>query len=232
MNERSHLNQCARPSVTLSWAQTLDGRLATADGSSQWISGPESLRLVHALRAAHRGIMVGAGTVARDNPRLTVRLVPGADPLRVVVDSTLRTPLDAAVLAGDAARGTLLAVTERAPRERIDAATAQGATVLVVPVDPAGQVDLPGLLEVLHARGIDSLMVEGGARLLTALLRARLADRLVVTVAPKLLGAGIDAVGDLGITTLAAAYTLEDLTVAQYGVDLVLDGRVVYPVVG
>jgi riboflavin-specific deaminase-like protein len=229
MSTASPVAAIARPRITLSWAQTLDGRLATVSGSSQWISGPESLRMVHQLRATHHGIMVGAGTVARDNPRLTVRLVAGPDPLRVVVDSTLRTPLDAAVLAGDAARGTLLAVTERAPQERVDAVTALGATVLVLPSDPSGRVALPALLAALHAREVDTLMVEGGAQLLTALLRGRLADRMVVTVAPKMLGSGIAAIGDLGISDLAAAYTLEHVSVTHYGVDIVIDGNVAYP---
>src|SRR3712207_4024061 len=106
------------PTVTVSYAQTLDGRLATADGSSRWISSPDSLRFAHRLRAEHDAVAVGAGTACNDDPRLTVRLVPGDDPLRVVVDSSLRTPLSAAVLSGGAAKGTVLAVTDRAPRRR------------------------------------------------------------------------------------------------------------------
>jgi 5-amino-6-(5-phosphoribosylamino)uracil reductase/diaminohydroxyphosphoribosylaminopyrimidine deaminase/5-amino-6-(5-phosphoribosylamino)uracil reductase len=218
-----------RPAVTVSYAQTLDGRLATRTGSSRWISGPASLRFAHELRASHAAIMVGVGTVCRDDPRLTVRLVAGRDPLRVVVDSTLRTPLTAAVLAGGAATGTLLAVTARAPDERRAAARALGATVLDLPADARGGVDLVALFAALHAQGIGSVMVEGGARLITALLRARLVDRLAVCVAPKLLGAGIEAIGDLGISDLARCLCLRDVLVTPYGVDFVVDGRVVYP---
>ena len=217
-----------RPQITIAYAQTLDGRLATRTGSSQWISGPESLQLAHALRASHDAVMVGVGTVLADDPRLTVRLVPGRDPLRVVVDSTLRTPPTAAVLASGAAAGTLLAVTESADPAALAAMRALGATVLCVAAESDGRVALPALLAELRGRGVGSLLVEGGARLITALLRARLVDRLVVTVAPKLLGAGIEAVGDLGIATLADAIRLDPVTVERYGADLVLDGRVAY----
>ena len=217
-----------RPGVTLSYAQTLDGRLATSTGSSQWISAPESLRFSHELRAEHDAIMVGAGTVWKDDPRLTVRLVAGQNPLRVV-DSTLRTPLSAAALMGEAAQGTVFAVTDRAPAAKRDKVRALGATVLSVPAQSGGRVDLVALLAALHERGIRSLLVEGGAELITALLRARLVDRLVVCVAPKILGAGIEAVGDLGIRELARALIVTDTLVTPYGVDLVLDSRVEYP---
>jgi 5-amino-6-(5-phosphoribosylamino)uracil reductase/diaminohydroxyphosphoribosylaminopyrimidine deaminase/5-amino-6-(5-phosphoribosylamino)uracil reductase len=216
-----------RPTVTLSYAQTLDGRIATAGGSSQWISGHESLRLTHQLRAEHDAIMVGVGTVLADNPRLTVRLVDGPDPLRVIVDSRLRTPLDANVLAGDAAHGTVLAITDRAPSERRQVAQQRGASILVLPEDEAGHVQIAPLLERLAERGVRSVMVEGGAGMLTAFLRARLVDRMVVTLAPKVLGRGIDAVGDLEIGDLANALRLADVVYERYGDDIVIDGRVV-----
>jgi diaminohydroxyphosphoribosylaminopyrimidine deaminase / 5-amino-6-(5-phosphoribosylamino)uracil reductase len=219
----------SRPVVTLSYAQTLDGRLATSTGSSQWISSPESLRFSHELRVGHDAIMVGAGTVSKDDPRLTVRLVAGRDPLRVVVDSTLRTPLTAAVLTEEAAPGTIFAVTDRAPAAKRDKVRALGASVLSVPAESGGRVDLVALLAALHEWGIRSLLVEGGAEMITALLRARLVDRLVVCVAPKILGAGIEAVGELGIRKLARSLIMTDTSVIRYGVDLVLDGRVEYP---
>src|SRR3712207_5631898 len=185
-----------RPVVTLSYAQTLDGRLATSTGNSQWISAPESLRFSHELRVEHDAIMVGVGTVCKDDPRLTVRLAAGRDPLRVVVDSTLRTPLTATVLAKGAAPGTVLAVNDRASMARRDEVRALGATVLRLPRDAGAGVDLVALLTALHDRGVGSVLVEGGARMITALLQARLVDRLVVCVAPKILGAGVEAYHD------------------------------------
>jgi diaminohydroxyphosphoribosylaminopyrimidine deaminase / 5-amino-6-(5-phosphoribosylamino)uracil reductase len=218
-----------RPAVTVSYAQTLDGRVATATGESKWISCPDSLRFAHEMRAGHDAVLVGAGTVCKDDPRLTVRHVAGTSPLRVVVDSTLRTPPSAAVLADGAAAGTVLAVTDRAPMERREKTLSLGATVLILPSDLDGRVDLKTLLDELGTLGVGSVMVEGGATLITSFLRARLVDRLAVCVAPKILGVGIEAVGDLGIRDLSRSLTLADAAVEPYGVDLILSGRVEYP---
>jgi diaminohydroxyphosphoribosylaminopyrimidine deaminase/5-amino-6-(5-phosphoribosylamino)uracil reductase len=218
-----------RPVVSVGYAQTLDGRLATSTGSSQWISAPESLRFSHELRAEHEAIMVGAGTVCMDDPCLTVRRASGSDPQRVVVESTLRTPLTAAVLADGAASGTVFAVTNRAPIAKRERVRALGATVLCLPTNARSRVDLISLLTALHQRGVGSVLVEGGAQLITALLRARLVDRLAVCVAPKILGTGIEAVGDLGIRELARTLIVTDASLSRYGEDLVLEGRVEYP---
>jgi diaminohydroxyphosphoribosylaminopyrimidine deaminase / 5-amino-6-(5-phosphoribosylamino)uracil reductase len=219
-----------RPVVTLGYAQTLDGRLATSTGSSRWISAHESLRFSHELRAEHDAIMVGAGTVCTDDPRLTVRLAAGRNPLRVVVDSTLRTPLTAAVLTEGAAPGTVFAVTDRVSAAKRDKVRALGATVQCLPTDAGGRVGLIALLAALHKMGIGSVLVEGGAQMITALLQVRLVDRLVVCVAPKILGSGNEAVGDLGISELAGAMIVTDTSITPYGPDLVFDGRVEYPI--
>jgi diaminohydroxyphosphoribosylaminopyrimidine deaminase / 5-amino-6-(5-phosphoribosylamino)uracil reductase len=145
------------------------------------------------------------------------------------VDSSLRTPLSAAVLANGAAKGTILAVTQRAPERRREEVLALGATVLELPADAAGRVDLRALLSELHSLGVRSVMVEGGAALITAFFSERLVDRLAVCIAPKILGRGIEAVGDLGIHDLTDSLILADTSVTPYGVDLVLDSRVEYP---
>lgn len=203
--------------------------MATLDRISQWISGDESLVYAHGLRARNDGIMVGIGTVLADNPRLTVRLVPGDDPQRIVVDSQLRIPADAAVLAAGAASGTLIATTSHAPAERRYELEAIGATILEVPADAAGQVDLVALLPELRRRGLRSIMVEGGPTLITALFQARLAGRVAITVAPKLMGAGIAPIGDLGIRRLEALLQLENVILRHYGPDLIVEADVRYP---
>ncbi|HUE75792.1 MAG TPA: RibD family protein, partial [Chloroflexota bacterium] len=204
------------PWVTIHYAQTLDGRIATLTGNSQWISCEESLRLAHQLRASHRAVMVGIGTVLADDPRLTVRLVPGQSPIRVVVDSALRTPLQANVLSDNAAE-TIIITTSAAPANRVAAAADRGARVLSVGRDSDGRVDLNDALLQLSNLGIDSIIVEGGCALITSVLRLRLVNRLVVCVAPMLVGTGIDAVGDFAIRRLSEALVLADMQVTQVG---------------
>jgi GTP cyclohydrolase II len=179
-----------RPFVTLSYAQSLDGSIAARRGATTPISGPEALRLTHQLRAHHDAILVGIGTVLADDPQLTVRLVPGPNPQPVIVDSRLRLPPTARLLSDGR---PWIATTDAADRRRQAVLEAAGARVVRLPADDAGRVSLPALLAYLHRQGIRSLMVEGGAQVITGILADRLADRLVVTIAPLLLG-GLNAV--------------------------------------
>jgi riboflavin-specific deaminase-like protein len=216
-----------RPQVTLKWAQSIDGRIATSAGHSRWISGEESRTLAHRLRAEHDAVLVGVGTILADDPSLTVRLTSGDDPLRVIADSTLRTPLSATVLRSRPEM-TLLATTGLALQAQEVAVRAMGADVIRLP-DRAGRVDLTALLEKLAARGIRTLLVEGGARLTTELLRLRLADRLVLFIAPKIVGSGVDAIGDLAIERIDDALTLDQKSFETLGPDVVFRGRIVWP---
>lgn len=192
-----------RPYVTLSWAQTLDGRLATLTGDSQWIGGPESLAFAHELRRDNQAILVGIGTVLRDNPRLTCRLPGGRNPLRVVLDANLRLPLSSALAAVDEA-ATLVYCGPGADPDRRRVLEGRAVAVAVVG-ESAGRLNLSAVLDDLAARGIKTLFVEGGAAVLTAFLAEDLADRVVAVTAPFLLGRGIEAVGDLGHRVLASA---------------------------
>ena len=212
-----------RPSVTVKIAQTLDGRIATRTGQSQWISGDAARAFAHELRAGHDAVLVGIGTVLHDDPRLTVRLVPGPDPLRVVADTQARIPLECNLL-GQGAAQTVVFVGEMAPAERVARVRECGARVLTAQQDEQGRLDLGDLLARLAADGVRSVMVEGGSGIITSLLSGGLVDRLVVSIAPKVLGSGLDAVGDLGIRSLADALVFERTEVRQLGPDILFDG--------
>jgi 3,4-dihydroxy 2-butanone 4-phosphate synthase/GTP cyclohydrolase II len=207
-----------RPYVVLKYAQTLDGRIATGSGDSKWISGEEERTLSHALRAACDAVMVGVGTVLRDDCRLNVRMVPGASPLRVVLDSTLRTPSTALLFDGDAP--TIFLTTEKAAEDDRKRVCEAGAGVRVLPSGPGG-VDLKAALALLRAEGVRSVMVEGGAQVITSLLSAGLADRLVVGTAPRIIGAGTEAVGDLGVARVTEGIVLRNRSVHLTADDVV-----------
>ncbi len=211
------------PYVTLKFAQSLDGRIATSAGDSRWISSPKSLRFAHQLRAVHDAVLVGAGTIINDNPKLTCRLVRGRDPIRIVLDSHLRLSLDAQIFTD--AKKTIVACTGRAPNEKKRALEKQGVEILSVRQDPQGRVSLPALLRKLGEREISSILVEGGAGVATAFLRENLADRLVVIVAPKIIGQGINAIENLGIEKIEDVRRFSFGKITRSGDDLIFDIR-------
>jgi diaminohydroxyphosphoribosylaminopyrimidine deaminase/5-amino-6-(5-phosphoribosylamino)uracil reductase len=213
------------PYVTLKWAQTLDGRIATAAGSSRWISSPPSLKLAHKLRAEHDAIMAGINNVLKDDPELTLRLVKGRSPVRIILDSKLRIPQEAKVLQNQDTVKTVIACTPAAPEERRKALVGKGIEVLTIAADADGYVDLKKILKTLGERNISSLLVEGGGEVHTSFLRLGLADKLVVIIAPRILGKGTDAVRDLNITDLSKAYKLTFDRVYRSGDDIVVEGR-------
>ena len=213
------------PFITVKFAQTLDGRIASATGHSRWISSPPSHKLAHRLRARHDAVLVGIGTVIRDNPQLTVRLVKGRNPRRIVLDSRLRIPSDATVLTEQEKAETIIAATG-APKSRVALLEKMGVEVLTVPGDEKGIVDLRQLLKILGERDISSVLVEGGAEIITSFLRLNLADRLVVFTAPRIMGRGVEAVGELEIKEVERAIKLTFERVYRSGDDVVIEARV------
>ncbi|HLZ38978.1 MAG TPA: GTP cyclohydrolase II RibA [Mycobacteriales bacterium] len=206
-----------RPYVLVKYAQTVDGRIATGSGDSKWISGEDERRVSHALRAACDAVLVGVGTVLQDDPHLTVRLVPGASPIRVVLDSTLNTPLDANVLSDDAA--TIVVTTTDADERRRAAFAAAGVTLHAVSAGARG-VDVGATLALLRSLGIESLMVEGGSAVITSLFGAGVVDRLVVSLSPTIIGSGVEAVGSLGIRRITEGLRLVNRCVHVAGEDV------------
>ncbi len=179
-----------RPHVTLCYAQSWDGSITTDPGETVALSSDAGMRMTHQLRSLHDGILVGIGTVLADDPRLNVREWTGNDPQPIVMDSQLRMPPSSRLCQNGEQRCWVL-TTPAAATERSD------CDLIVVPGDADGHVNLKAALEALHERGIRSLMVEGGAAVITAFLRAHLADAVVLTVAPVFIG-GYNAIGRLG----------------------------------
>lgn len=215
-----------RPAVVVKYAQTLDGRIATRAGDSQWISSSGERAVSHALRAACDAVLVGCDTVVHDDPRLTVRAVAGASPIRVVVDSRLRAPVSSQLFQDDGS--TIVLTTAQSDPARRDELRACGVAVEVV-ASRDGRVDLSAALARLRELSIEVLLVEGGARIITALLRERLVDRLVVSISPIMVGAGLEAVGDLGIDQVCNAVTLAERVVTQVDGDVIIAGTVGAP---
>ncbi len=182
------------PFVILKYAQTLDGKIATLSGDSKWISARSSLCFAHRLRNLSDAILVGVNTILRDDPQLTVRLIKGKNPQRIIVDGQLRISLDCKVLKGKGASSTIIATTSLSERAKVKRIQTRGAKVWLIKKDRAKQICLQDLLEKLGENNIRLLLVEGGSKIITSFLKKRLADHLIVIIAPKIIGEGVTCV--------------------------------------
>lgn len=215
------------PFVIAKAACSLDGKVATPSGESQWLTGQQARAFGHRLRHACDAILVGVGTVLADDPQLTTRLPgrPGKDPLRVVLDSRLRLPLGARLLHLNSPAPTLIATTEQAPADKRKALQEMGAEVLPLPAE-GGRVALLPLLKELGRRQIQSVLLEGGPEILGAFFDQRLVDKFYFFFAPKILGGkeAYPAVAGKGVARLLEAHRVEELRVRRLGPDLLLSG--------
>lgn len=215
-----------KPFVALKTAMSLDGKIATASGESQWITNEKSRYEGHRLRDIYDGILVGINTVLQDNPSLTTRLreYQGQNPVRIVLDSQARLPLDSK-LATDGAARTIVAVSAKAPADRVESLKKAGLEILTAGTD---MVDAAELMHQLGAMGITSVLVEGGGRVNFSLLEAGLVDRVYAFVAPKLIGGSkaLTPVEGTGFDKLSQAVELVDIKTRLLGDDVMITGRV------
>ena len=210
-----------RPWVTLKGALSLDGTTALESGESRWITGPLARDKAHLLRGEHDAILVGVGTVLLDDPELTVRSVEGVCPRRVVLDGALRTPETAKVLASG---GCTFFTEQDMPQGAGQRLEERGAEICRVPRGPEGGLSLVPVLEHLASAGINTLLVEGGARVAGSFLREKLVDEVSLFLAPKLLGRGLQLGESWGVEHLDQGFDLRSCRIRQAGEDLWLEG--------
>ena len=209
-------------------AMTLDGQTATSAGDSQWISNELSRQHVHQMRDQSDAIMVGVGTVLEDDPKLTTRLPGGGkDPIRVVVDSKLSIPESALVFNPESPASVIVVTTDQADNSRKQAIEGMGAEIIVVPALD-GRVDLKTAMQELGRRGIQSVLLEGGATLAAEALKCGVVDRTALFIAPKFLGGndGSSLFSGAGCVRLQDAIQLKDIRIRQFADDILVEGEV------
>ncbi|MPQ48759.1 bifunctional diaminohydroxyphosphoribosylaminopyrimidine deaminase/5-amino-6-(5-phosphoribosylamino)uracil reductase RibD [Marinifilum sp. N1E240] len=221
--------QTRSPYVVMKTAMTLDGKIASRTGDSRWVSNEKSRARVHELRNELSAIMVGVDTVIADDPMLTTRLKDkeGRNPIRIVVDSSLRTPLNAKILNSSNEAKTIIVVTDVADSDKIKAVEEIGNKVFVVD-SLNGRVDLSKLMVKLGEDGIDGILLEGGATLNYSALETGIVDEVISFIAPKIIG-GVEAkspVSGIGIELMKNAIELNDIKIDQFDQDLMLTGKV------
>jgi diaminohydroxyphosphoribosylaminopyrimidine deaminase / 5-amino-6-(5-phosphoribosylamino)uracil reductase len=214
-----------RPFGLLKLAMSIDGRIATEGGDSKWISSEESRAIVHRWRRECDAVLVGAGTVLADNPRLTCRAPGGRDPVRVIVDARLRTSPNARMFFMRSKASTIIVTTVANLREANLRYRNPGVESLAMP-DLAGEIDLAALMAEFARRGWNKVLIEGGARTAASVLAAGIVDRIAFFVAPRIIGGGTPAVEGLGYTRVRDSISVENLSVKRVGSDLLLEAAV------
>jgi diaminohydroxyphosphoribosylaminopyrimidine deaminase / 5-amino-6-(5-phosphoribosylamino)uracil reductase len=214
-----------RPFGLLKLAMSLDGRIAAEGGDSKWISSDESRAIVHRWRRECDAVVVGAGTVLADNPRLTCRTPGGRDPVRVIIDARLRTSSNARMFFMRSKAPTILVTTEANLREANLRYRNPGVELLAMP-DRAGEIDLATLMSEFARRGWNKVLIEGGARTAASALAAGIVDRIAFFVAPRIIGAGTSAVEGLGFSKVRDSIPVDNVSVMRVGLDLLIEADV------
>lgn len=217
------------PFCIMKTAMTLDGKIATSSGDSKWISNEKSRLYVHQLRHKITGIMVGIGTVLKDDPELTTRREDkiSINPIRIIIDSKARIPLEAKVLKCDEKTKTIIVTTEFAQESKVEAIKQKGAEVIMIP-SKNNRVDLKYLMKVLGDMGIDSILLEGGSTLNYSALEEGIVDKVITFISPKIFGGtlGKTPVGGEGIEQVKDSILLTDTEITRFNEDIMIEGYV------
>ncbi len=212
------------PYVTLKAAQTLDGKIADANFYSEWISGEQSRKIVHSLRSKYDAILIGFNTAKKDNPNLTVRLVEGRNPYRILLDSKLKLSLNLNLVKKNKDKKTIVVTLEenRTKKNKIKKLEQHGIRLFFVKKGDDGRINLKSTLKQLRKFGIASVLVEGGAKVYSAFVKQNLFDDIMLFVAPKIIGSGIQTFAELSNNSLKDAFKLKLKRSEMIGEDILL----------
>ncbi len=208
-----------RPFISVSYAQSVDGSIASGNRLPIQLSGPESAVLTHQIRAASDAILIGIGTLLADDPRLTVRLAEGSNPQPITLDTHLRTPLNARLMTQSDLSPWIINAKDNCDN-RFEALKNAGATPLPCVTGRDGKIDLPALMAMLAEMQVNSIMVEGGAKVITSFVHSRLIDQFIITISPRLVG-GLPVIDSNGLN-LNTNLTLDQVSYQRLGNDLII----------
>lgn len=216
------------PFVTLKMAQTLDGKIADYQGNSRWISNPESLKKIHLLRSQYDAILVGANTIRKDNPQLTVRLVKGRNPIRIVLDGNLSVSKRSKIFSSAKENPILLFTSKKGYLKNLNKALYLkdiGVKIFVIK-SKSNIISLTTILKILAKNNIASVLVEGGSEVIAQFIKNHLADKLIYTISPKILGKGTPAINDSIKFPIKKPFELNYVKFQQYGTDIMIEGYI------
>lgn len=216
------------PFVTLKIAQTIDGKIADYQGNSRWVSNSESLKKVHELRSQYDAILVGANTIRKDNPQLTVRLVKGRNPIRVVLDGNFSVSRRSKIFSGGQEQQTLLFTSRKGFLKNLDKALFlknMGVKIFVIK-SKSNIISLTTVLRILAKNNIASVLVEGGSEVIAQFIKKHLADKLIHIIAPKIFGKGTPAINDSIKFSIRKPFELRNVKFQQYGTDIMIESYI------
>jgi diaminohydroxyphosphoribosylaminopyrimidine deaminase / 5-amino-6-(5-phosphoribosylamino)uracil reductase len=213
------------PYVSLKAAQTIDGKIADKNGDSHWISSLQARKYVHSLRSRYDAVMIGAGTVIKDDPRLTVRLVEGRNPKRIIIDTNLKLKLNHKLFHKNPDKNLILVTSKKSAnkKRRVSKLQSMGVTVMFAKDEGDDRINLKSALRELRKVGIASVLVEGGSGMFTSFISENLFDDIFLFISPKLLGCGVSLVGDLGIKNLKNSVKVKINSFEKVGDDILVE---------